>query len=86
MDVIERLGLPFDLVADVPDERLRVVGELNEALCDWALEVLAAKGYRARDVQRGDTYFVFGGYDCFTNGSEFATAHLSLIYAVSTLA
>jgi len=64
MDVIEGLGLPFDLVADVPDERLRVVGELNEALCDWVLDVLAAKGYRARDVQRGDTYFVFGGYPC----------------------
>lgn len=56
--------LPFDMVDDVPDEVRELVGEINNALCDWVLEVLAAKGYEARDVRRGDTYFVFSGYEC----------------------
>ena len=56
--------MPFDMIEDVPDEVRELVGEINNTLCDWVLEVLAAKGYEARDVRRGDTYFVFSSYAC----------------------
>lgn len=61
-DILERL--PINMVADQPDEIGELVGEVNGALCDWVLGVLAVRGYEARDVVRGDTYFVFSGYPC----------------------
>lgn len=45
-----------------PEER--VVGDLNEAICDWVLAVLERHGYRAREVDRGGAYFAFGGDRC----------------------
>lgn len=56
--------LPIDMVADRPDELRELVGEVNEDLCDWVLSILDAGGFKARDVVRGDTYFIFEGYPC----------------------
>ena len=48
--------------AETPEDE--VIGDLNEAICDWVLATLARHGYRARDVDRGNTYFIFGGHRC----------------------
>lgn len=55
---------PTDADGWYPEEVVDLVGGVNDALCDWVLDALAAKGYRAKRVMRGDTYFVFSGFPC----------------------
>lgn len=38
------------------------VGDVNNALVDYVLDVLKASGFKARDVNRGDSYFIFRGH------------------------